>query len=99
MGQLLIFYLQHLILTLPQKSQGVGLFAIPLPPPVCTTVGKTRNVLNKNPAASRKKEQLKPFFQFYLRLIFCVLNSYNCFTMKFLTNLSDYCILKYHKVG
>ena len=46
MGQLLIFYLQHLILTLPQKSQGVGLFAIPLPPPVCTTVGKTRNVLN-----------------------------------------------------
>ena len=29
--------------------------------------------LLKNPAASHKKAQLKPFFQFYLRLIFCVL--------------------------
>ena len=31
----------------------------------------------KNPAALRKKAQLKPFFQFYLRLIFCLKLSYN----------------------
>ena len=53
----------------------------------------------KNPVMSRKKAQLKPFFQFYLRLIviLCV-EFWKCFTMQFLTNFTEYCILKYHKV-
>ena len=53
----------------------------------------------KKPAASLKKAQLKPFFQLYLWLISCCVEFLNCFTMKFLTNLTEYCILKYHKVG
>ena len=55
------------------------------------------NVIFENPAASCKKAQLMNHFfnSTYLINILCV-EFFNCFTMKFLANLTEYCILKYH---
>ena len=46
-----------------------------------------------------QKSTTQTIFSILLKIDILCVEFLNCFTIKFLTNLTEYCILKYHKVG
>jgi len=56
-------------------------------------------VIFKNPATLHKQITTLTIFSIQLKINISVVNLLNnCFTMKFLANLTEYYILKYYKV-